>query len=101
MSVIVARCSKVLRSSGISLRPVKLTTKSTKDTKNFRIGGTPRRSLRTAHALSPASFITRLCELHFTMGRVSQFLILAVLAAIGCGQKTAPAVDLASERQRM
>jgi len=33
--------------------------------------------------------------------RVSQWLIFAVLAAIGCGQKPAPAVDLASERQRM
>ena len=33
--------------------------------------------------------------------RVWQFLILAVLAASGCGQKPAPGVDLASERQRM
>jgi protein-L-isoaspartate(D-aspartate) O-methyltransferase len=33
--------------------------------------------------------------------RVSQWLIFAVLAASGCGQKPAPAVDLASERQRM
>ena len=30
-----------------------------------------------------------------------QFLILAALAAIGCGQKPAPIVDLAGERQRM
>jgi protein-L-isoaspartate(D-aspartate) O-methyltransferase len=30
-----------------------------------------------------------------------QWLIFAVLAAIGCGQKPAPVVDLASERQRM
>src|SRR5205814_6615920 len=35
------------------------------------------------------------------MRRVSQFLILAVLAVMGCGQKPAPIVDLASERQRM
>ncbi len=35
------------------------------------------------------------------MRRVWQFLILAVLAASGCGQKPAPVVDLASERQRM
>jgi protein-L-isoaspartate(D-aspartate) O-methyltransferase len=35
------------------------------------------------------------------MRRVSQFLILAVLVASGCGQKPAPAVDLAAERQRM
>src|SRR5438477_10320360 len=33
--------------------------------------------------------------------RVWQFLILAVLAASGCGQKPAPVSDLASERQRM
>ena len=30
-----------------------------------------------------------------------QWLIFAVLAASGCGQKPAPVVDLASERQRM
>ena len=35
------------------------------------------------------------------MGRVWQFLILAVLAASGSGQKPAPVVDLASERHRM
>jgi protein-L-isoaspartate(D-aspartate) O-methyltransferase len=35
------------------------------------------------------------------MRRVSQFLILAVLVASGCGQKPAPAVDLAGERRRM
>src|SRR5438105_5584830 len=35
------------------------------------------------------------------MRRVSQFLIFAVLVASGCGQKPAPAVDLAGERQRM
>ncbi len=35
------------------------------------------------------------------MGRVSQFLILTVLVVSGCGQKPAPVVDLASERQRM
>jgi len=42
-----------------------------------------------------------LYELHFGVRRVSQFLIFAVLAASGCGQKPAPAVDLAGERQRM
>src|SRR5438552_15283999 len=35
------------------------------------------------------------------MRRVSPFLILTVLVASGCGQKPAPVVDLASERQRM
>src|SRR5713226_5756542 len=33
--------------------------------------------------------------------RVWQLLIIPVLAASGCGQKPAPVVDLASERQRM
>jgi protein-L-isoaspartate(D-aspartate) O-methyltransferase len=38
----------------------------------------------------------------FVMRRICwQWLILALLAAIGCGQKPAPAVDLAGERQRM
>jgi protein-L-isoaspartate(D-aspartate) O-methyltransferase len=35
------------------------------------------------------------------MRRVSQWLILAVLAASGCGHKPASVVDLANERQRM
>jgi protein-L-isoaspartate(D-aspartate) O-methyltransferase len=33
--------------------------------------------------------------------RVSQLLIFALFAAIGCGQRPAPVGDLASERQRM
>src|SRR4029453_14153788 len=38
----------------------------------------------------------------FVMRRICwQWLIFAVLAASGCGQKPAPVVDLASERQRM
>ena len=39
--------------------------------------------------------------LFLEMRRVSQFLVLLVLAAIGCGQKAAPVADLASQRQRM
>jgi len=35
------------------------------------------------------------------VGPISQWLILAVLAASGCGQKPVPVVDLARERQRM
>jgi len=35
------------------------------------------------------------------MRRVLQFLILAGVAAAGCGQTTAPASDFAAERQRM
>jgi protein-L-isoaspartate(D-aspartate) O-methyltransferase len=42
-----------------------------------------------------------LYELPFFVRRVSHWLILAVLAASGCGQKPAPVVDLTSERQRM
>src|SRR5437867_7381900 len=37
----------------------------------------------------------------FLVRRISQFLILALFAATGCGQKAAPVSDLASERQRM
>jgi len=40
-------------------------------------------------------------DVSFAMRQVSQWLILAVLAASGCDQKAAPVVDLASERQRM
>jgi protein-L-isoaspartate(D-aspartate) O-methyltransferase len=35
------------------------------------------------------------------VARLWQFLIVAMLAASGCGQKPAPVVDLATERQRM
>jgi protein-L-isoaspartate(D-aspartate) O-methyltransferase len=35
------------------------------------------------------------------VGRLWQFLIVAMLAVSGCGQKPAPVGDLASERQRM
>src|SRR5437016_9853795 len=35
------------------------------------------------------------------MWRVAQFLILAAIAAAGCGQKPTPVTDFAAERQRM
>src|SRR5256886_8330341 len=35
------------------------------------------------------------------MWRVAQFLILAAIAATGCGQKPTPASDFAAQRQRM
>lgn len=47
------------------------------------------------------SLIAPVYELHFDVRRASQLLIIAVLAASGCGQKAAPVSDLASERQRM
>jgi protein-L-isoaspartate(D-aspartate) O-methyltransferase len=47
------------------------------------------------------SLIVPVYELHFPVRRVSQWLILAVLAESGCGQKATPVVDPASERQRM
>src|SRR5436190_13001991 len=37
----------------------------------------------------------------FIVRRTSHWLIVVLLAAAGCGQKPAPIVDLASERQRM
>src|SRR5436309_14753985 len=37
----------------------------------------------------------------FIVRRTSHCLIVVLLAAAGCGQKPAPVVDLASERQRM
>ena len=35
------------------------------------------------------------------MRRIAQFLVLAAIAAAGCGQKPTPAFDLAAQRQRM
>jgi protein-L-isoaspartate(D-aspartate) O-methyltransferase len=39
--------------------------------------------------------------LFFGVRRVSQFLTFAAIAAVGCGQTTAPPSDFAAERQRM
>ena len=40
-------------------------------------------------------------ELHFCVRRVSEFLILAALAATACGQRPTPAFDFAAQRQQM
>ena len=57
---------------------------------------------RTAQRAVPTSFVGLKRALFFVMDRTwLQWLILGVLAASGCGQKPAPVVDLASERQRM
>jgi protein-L-isoaspartate(D-aspartate) O-methyltransferase len=77
---------------------VKLTTKAAKNTKNFRIAGM--RPVDPGCAVR-GSLIVPVYELHFPVRRVSQWLILAVLAESGCGQKATPVVDPASERQRM
>jgi protein-L-isoaspartate(D-aspartate) O-methyltransferase len=65
---------------------VKLTTKDTKDTKNL------------SHASREAGY-------RLFVRPISQFLMLAVFAVIGCNEKTAPvagsAADLANERQQM
>jgi protein-L-isoaspartate(D-aspartate) O-methyltransferase len=77
---------------------VKLTTKGTKNTKNFLIAGI--RAIGLGCNVRD-SLIPRMYELHFGVRRVSQLLIFALFAAIGCGQRPAPISDLASERQRM
>ena len=77
---------------------MKLTTKGTKDTKNFRIAET--RAVGLGYAIGD-SLIAPVYELHFGVRRVSQLLIFVLFAATGCGQRPAPVVDLASERHRM
>ena len=98
MPVIVARCQSL--AILVHERPVKLTTKHRKDTKKFGRDAALRRSW-TAQRAVPTSFAPGAYGLLFDMRRVSHFLILAVLAASGCGQKPATVVDLASDRQRM
>jgi len=56
---------------------------------------------RTAQRAVPTSFVGLGDALFFVMRRTSRWLIVVLLAAAGCGQKPAPVVDLASERQRM
>jgi protein-L-isoaspartate(D-aspartate) O-methyltransferase len=41
------------------------------------------------------------CTLAFAVRRIWQWLIIAVLAGAGCGQRAAPVTDFATERQRM
>jgi protein-L-isoaspartate(D-aspartate) O-methyltransferase len=77
---------------------VKLTTKATKNTKNFRITGIRAVSLGCAVR---DSLIPSVCELHFGVRRVSQLLIFVLFAGTGCGQRPAPVNDFASERHRM
>jgi protein-L-isoaspartate(D-aspartate) O-methyltransferase len=81
---------------------LKLTTKNTKDTK--KMVGTPRCGVRTAQRAVPTSFAQRRRALFFIVRSISQFLILATLATVGCGQKQAllpQSQDFAVERQRM
>jgi protein-L-isoaspartate(D-aspartate) O-methyltransferase len=40
-------------------------------------------------------------QLHFCVRRGLQFLVLAAIAATGCGQKAPPVSDFAAQRQRM
>jgi len=65
-------------------KPVKLTTKNTKDTKKFA-----------------AAKIRRRCAIFPVMRRFLQWLLVAMLAATACGQRPTAASDFGAERQRM
>ena len=65
-------------------KPLKLTTKNTKDTKKFAAA-----KMRRRYAIFPV------------MRRFSQWLLVAMLAATACGQRPTPASDFGAERQRM
>jgi protein-L-isoaspartate(D-aspartate) O-methyltransferase len=56
---------------------------------------------RLRQAPARQAFISPLYELQFFVRRISQWLILAVLAASGCGQQAAPVTDFTAQRQRM
>jgi len=47
------------------------------------------------------TFAAFVCEVFFYMGRISQWLVVAVLAATACGQKPSAPSDFAVERERM
>src|SRR5437899_10738533 len=100
MSVIAARCSSVLRSSDM-FKAGEINHEESEGHEEFGREGALQRS-RTAQRAVPTSFVGLKRALFFVMDRTwLQWLILGVLAASGCGQKPAPVVDLASERQRM
>src|SRR5947208_1615434 len=65
-------------------KPLKLTTKNTKDTKKFA-----------------AAKMRRRCAIFPVMRRCSQWLLVPMLAATACGQRPTPAPDFAAQRQRM
>ena len=65
-------------------KPLKLTTKNTKDTKKFAAA-----KMRRRYVIFPV------------MRRFSQWLLVAMLAATACGQRPTPASDFGAERQRM
>jgi protein-L-isoaspartate(D-aspartate) O-methyltransferase len=51
--------------------------------------------------LARQAFATPAYELQFFVKRISQWLLIALLAATGCGQRAAPASDFAAQRQQM
>ncbi len=56
----------------------------------------------SAQSATATAFASPVCELHFCVRQPLQFLILAALAASGCGQKKpAPISDFAAQRQQM
>src|SRR6266550_2379758 len=78
MSAIVARSSKVLRSSDIVLRDSSVRAGQRGFARN-----------------------DKQCALFCRMRRVWQWLILAAVAATGCSQNAAPPTEFAAERQQM
>src|SRR5439155_17969191 len=52
-------------------------------------------------AIAARTFAGLVCAVVFSVRRIPQSLILAVLVASGCGQKPAPVSDFAAQRQRM
>ena len=64
-----------------------------------------RRILITQHCVAQTSrataFASPMCELHFCVRCALQFLVLAAVAATGCGQKAPPVSDFAAQRQLM
>jgi protein-L-isoaspartate(D-aspartate) O-methyltransferase len=51
--------------------------------------------------IAQAAFAAARSAVFFRMQRLAQFLIIAAIAAAGCGQKPTPVSDFAGERQRM
>src|SRR4029453_9563031 len=68
---------------------------------NFREAQEDHAATLCRQSLRATAFASLGYELHFRVRRALQFLVLAAIAAGGCGQKAPPVYDFAAQRQQI